>query len=214
MFKLALTIFLMTASGNAFGQGDAIIPTGIGINAGELINIVRTEPNVRVSFEQGFSNRYSILVEPGIYVTGTGYNIRAGIKRHGVHLSKKHKGPNYMGVTVGTKSHFYGQNIGYHKDSTWNGSLRSKVLNIGREAYRFDVVLGWVKTHGHFYFDWYVGAGIRYKKISGITEADIHWMEDDAGSIDLIPGSHVVPDITAGLRLGLQFNKRSYAAGR
>ena len=203
MRKLILILFLAISTCSAFAQGDAVIHTGIGINGAELINIIRDEPCVRFSIEQRFLKHYAVLLEYGVYYESAGYNFRAEIKRYDIFNSKNPGTPNYIGLVWTTKNHFYKELVNFYADSSQN-STNAKPFNITREAYTYDLVIGWVILSRHFYLDGYLGAGVRFKKIGGITPAYETSMEDNAGLVDLIPGHHVLPDFTVGIRLGVK----------
>jgi hypothetical protein len=188
---------------------DTMMKMGICINAGELIDIVRGEPNLRVSFEKRVLKRYAILVEPGIYFTGTGYNFKAEVKRYVAGRSKnKSQRTNYLGLAYGVKDHFYSEAVVYYKDST-HGPVENKKLGVEKQAYTADLLIGWIRYKKHFYLDGYVGVGVRWKNIGKMTKAEYDMMEDNIGrSFELIPGQHVLPDITMGLRVGFNLSRK------
>jgi|GEM_PF-5701597 len=208
MRKLVL-IFLSIYSANlALAQRDSVIRTGIGINGGELINIARDEPNLRISIEQRFLKYYALLLEPGIYFNGTGFNFRAEIKHYWRRTNMKRDHPDYMGFAWTFKDHSYAEPLEYYTDSS-KSVVTTHKLHVEKQANTFDFILGWVRASRIFYFDGYVGLGVRFKNISGITPAQDYLIEDNvAGTFELIPGHHVLPDITAGVRLGIKTNKR------
>ncbi len=195
----------------ARAQNDSVrMKTGIAVNAGELIDILREEANMRIAFEYGFSKKYAVVAEPGIYFTGSGYNVRLTAKKYLNHTSVGGSlRPSYVAVSYFYKRHFDSPGLQYYSDSTHSAVVDHNVkVYVEKWVNTVDLSAGYIVFRKAIYFDWYIGAGVRFKNIGGITRAQYDMMEDNIGRNTMMPGHSVVPDVNAGLRIGWCMSKR------
>jgi hypothetical protein len=147
------------------------------------------------------------LIEPGFYFEGSGYNLKAEIKYYQIPFFGI---PDnyYIGLAWFHKSHNYSPGEICYTDSTQTtiADNRTKVFVI-KNVTTYDLIIGsFTPISGkHLFLDWYVGGGIRIKNITGISWNAYNLVEDNLGTSGLEPGFYKIPDLTAGISVGLNF---------
>lgn len=211
MKKAGFILFLLFSC-RAYSQSDLyVVKSGIAVNAGELIDFIRWEYNFRLAYEQKVISGFSVLGEGGVYFTGSGYNYKLEIKKYLLGDNFDFGGETetgFIAIDYFQKDHSYYQQINYYTDTTrtTTANNRTFVDKISRDAH---IVIGItsmsVRKRWSYYVEGYVGLGVRFKTINGISAESFKLMESEA--VDLKPYSNVLPDITCGLRLGYDFHR-------
>ncbi len=180
---------------------------GLSINPTGLIDFSQQEYTLRAGIEYRFGgNKYGLLVEPGIYFIGSGYNIKMEIKQYANRLATKiTKQPtSYLALVYYHKAHNYSPSEIYYTDST-NSKVANDLtrIHVNRDITSIDLVIGNMENNkkGSF-IDWYFGIGVRFKSITEISPKAYRQMEDNIGRISLNPGVYATPNLTLGFRVG------------
>jgi len=209
MNKYTLFVISLLIGKSTFGQVDTALPRwGIAVNATGLIDILQEEEGLRIAFEYRLMHKkMSLLIEPGMYFEGSGYNFKMQIKKYRKPYRKPHD--SYFGLAFFNKSHTYSPSEQYYKDSS-RIAVTTKSVFVIKNVSAIDCIVGapLAKAGSRFWGDMYLGLGIRFKNISGITEDTFWYMEDWFGGWGLLPGKYVYPDLSAGVRVGINFYRR------
>ncbi len=180
---------------------------GFSINPLGLIDFSQQEYTLRAGIEYRFGeNRYAVLVEPGLYFLGTGYNVKVEIKQYSNWLARKitKNKSSYLALSYYHKVHNYSPSEIYYTDST-NTKVANDLtkIHVNRDITTLDLIIGTLESNKNRWFgDWYFGIGIRFKSITEITQKAYNQMEDNIGRLSLSPGVYATPNITLGFRIG------------
>ncbi len=180
---------------------------GFSINPIGLIDFSQQEYTLRAAVEYRFgNNRYGLLVEPGYYFLGSGYNIKVVIKQYSNRLAAKitkHQS-SYLALVYYHKVHNYSPSEIYYTDSTYSVVAKDNTnVHVNRDITSLDLIIGNREDDNKGWFgDWYFGLGIRFKSITEITQKAYNQMEDNIGRLSLNPGVYATPNLTLGFRIG------------
>lgn len=211
---LCLNLCLMSFSLNA--QTDSFrVRSGVSVNGGELIDIIKGEENFRLAYEKKVAGHFSVLGEAGIYFSGYGYNYRLELKwyiRNFFLDPKPDKDTRwYMAIDYFQKDHSYHPKVNFWTDSTHQGTTYRRTFadKMARAAH---LIVGFTNRDPGDRDRWatfeevYFGLGVRFKTVAGISKQTFDMIESDYSDIFLQSG--VWPDFTVGVRVGLDFGRR------
>lgn len=211
MRLLTIIIILLIFSSACIAQTDSgsrkYSKIGFSINPLGLIDFSQQEYTLRTGIEYKFdNNRYGLLVEPGFYFLGTGYNLKVEIKNYSNWLASKitKNKSSYLALSYYHKVHNYSPSEIYYTDSSNSKVAKDNTnVHVNRDITALDLIIGNMAGDNNRWFgDWYFGIGVRFKNITEITQKVYNQMEDNIGRLSLSPGVYATPNITLGFRIG------------